>query len=150
MAGITNRGKKVLANIALAGNAGDTPANWKMVLLTSATAPNADTNVLSQLTQIPAGNGYTAGGATVERSAVGMTSVSEDDTNDRSEITIKDVVWTASGGPIPSSGGARYAVLVDDEADPQIIAYFDLGSDRQVSDGQTLTLQAAKIRFNET
>lgn len=69
-------------------------------------------------------------------------------------VQIKDVSWTASGGSIPSSGsGARYAVLTDDNAtvgNREVLAYWDLTSDRTVSDGQTLTLQDLEIDANES
>jgi len=60
------------------------------------------------------------------------------------------VVWTASGGPIPASGGgARWAVVVNDDSDPDVLVYFDLTSDRQVSDGQALTLEDCELRLTE-
>ena len=82
-----------------------------------------------------------------------MTDVlTEDDANDRGLTQAKDIVWTASGGSIPASGdGARYAVLLDDNAtvgSREVLAWWDLTSDRSVSDGQTLTLQDCELRLN--
>jgi hypothetical protein len=151
MAGVTNKGKKCILNAYFTADTSDEPTGFKIALVTSATAPTADTNVLTDLTEITAGNGYTAGGATLNRNSTDFDTVTEDDTNDRGFVQIKDVVWTASGGPIPASGnGARYAVLLDDNTTPNLLAYWDLQSDRQVSDGQSLTLQDCEIRFNET
>ncbi len=148
MAGFTNRGKYVI-NKGFFQNS--LPASFKLALCTSAVTPTADTNTLSQLTEIAAGNGYTAGGYALSRNATDFDVLTEDDTNDRSYVQIKDVVWTASGGPIPASGnGARWAVLVDIEATPQVIAYFDLTADRTVSDGQTLKLENSELRLNES
>jgi hypothetical protein len=62
-------------------------------------------------------------------------------------------VWTASTGPLPASGGgARYAVLTDDNgtvSSREVLAYFDLVSDRVVSDGQTITLQDSELLLSE-
>jgi hypothetical protein len=124
-----------------------------MRLVTSATAPVADTNTASELTEITAGNGYTAGGFQLSRNSTDFDVWTEDDTNDRGLVQLKDITWTASGGSIPGSGsGARYAVITDDnvtDASREIYIYFDLTSDRTVSDGQTLTLQDCEIRLNE-
>jgi hypothetical protein len=148
MAGVTNRGKYLIHRVFFQNQ--NVPTNLYMALCTSATTPTADTNTLSELTEIAAGNGYTAGGYQLSRNTTDFDVIAEQDSLDRAYIQIKDIVWTASGGPIPASGGgARWAVLTDDSSDPQVIAYFDLGSDRTVSDGQTLTLQNCEIRLTE-
>ena len=147
--GWTNKGKMRTLEAYLRG--GTIPTNFYVALVTSAAAPNADTNTLSQLTQIATGNGYTDGGFQLTPNATDFDVLTEDDTNDRGIIQLKDVAWTASGGPIPASGGgARYAVLTDDNGtvgSREILAWFDLTSDRSVSDGQTLTLQDAELRL---
>ena len=152
MAGWTNKGKYSILD-AYFRNTG-APTNFYIALVTSATAPNADTNTLSQLTQIATGNGYSDGGYQLSRNSTDFDVLTENDTDDRGEIQIKDVVWTAAGGPIPSSGnGARYAVLTDDNAtvaNREILAFWDLTSDRSVSSGQTLTLQNCELRLSET
>lgn len=130
------------------------PTNFYLALVTSATAPTQDINTLSELTEITAGNGYTSGGYQLAKNATDWDVWTEDDTNDRGLIQIKDITWSASGGPIPSAGGgARYAVLTDDNGtvgSREVYAYFDLTSDRSVSDGQDLTLQNCELRINET
>ena len=130
------------------------PTNFYVALVTSANAPDADTNLMSDLTEIAAGNGYTAGGYQLSRNTTDFDVCTESDVDDRGLVQIKDVVWTASGGSIPDSGsGARYAVLTDDNgtvADREIYAYWDLVSDRSVSDGQDLTLQNCELRLNES
>lgn len=147
MAGMTNKGKYRLLEWSLRQE--NTPTNLYVALVTSATAPEADTNTLSQLTEIAAGNGYTSGGFQLTPNSTDFDVLTEDDSNDKGLIQIKDVTWTASGGAIPASGdGARYAVLTDDDgtvADREILAYWDLSSDRSVSDGQPLTLQNLEI-----
>ena len=152
MAGFTNRGKYLFMQYAT-GTASP-PTSFYMALCTSATAPTADTNTLSQLTEIAAGNGYTSGGLIVERSATGFPTVTENDSTDLASATIKNLSFTASGGNLPASGsGARYAVLTTDEGtvgNRQIIAYYDLSSDRTVSSGQSLQLNAFLLQFTET
>jgi hypothetical protein len=152
MAGWTNRGKYM--TLGWIWRAQTIPTNFYVALWTSATAPTADTNLMSDGTEITAGNGYTTGGFSMTPGATDYDVWTEDDTNDRGLVQMKDIVWTASGGNIPSAGGgARYAVHTDDDvtiANREIYHYFDLTSDRTVSDGQTLTLQNCEIRINES
>jgi len=149
--GMTNKGKYRLLGWAFRGDS--IPSNFYLALVTSAQAPGPDTDTLSDLTEIAAGNGYASGGYQLTPGATDFDVHTEDDANDRGYIQIKDVVWTASGGPIPDSGnGARYAVLLDDNAtvgNREVLAYWDLSSDRSVSDSQTLTLQNCELRLNE-
>jgi hypothetical protein len=140
--GLTNRGKKLLLEYAFGRVA--LPTNFYMVLCTSADTPTMDTNVMSELTQIATGNGYTDGGYQLTPGSTDFDTIDEDDDNDYAVIKIKDIIWTASGGPLPASGnGARWAVLTDDDAtfaDRQILAIFDLSADRTISDTQRLIL----------
>lgn len=149
--GWTNKGKMSILD-AYFRNSG-APTNFYVALVTDATAPTADTNTLSDLTEIAAGNGYTTGGYSLNRNSTDFDVLTEDDTNDRGVIEVKDVAWTASGGSIPGSGdGASYAVLLDDNVtvgSREVITYWDLTSERTVSDGQTLTLAGLTLRLNE-
>lgn len=152
MAGWTNKGK--YKGLGYEFRAETIPASFYMALITSATAPGPDTNTMTDLTQIAVGNGYSDGGYQLTPGATDYDVWTEDDTNDRGLVQIKDIVWTASGGPIPASGnGARHAVHTDDNAtvaNREIHQYFDLVEDRSVSDGQTLTLQDCEIQTNES
>ena len=149
--GWTNKGKMSILEEYFR-NAG-VPTTFYVALVTNATVPDEDFNVFSELTEITAGQGYTTGGYQLSRNDTDFDVLTEDDTNDRGFIQIKDIVWTASGGTIPASGdGARYAVLLDDAvtiASREVYCYWDLSSDRQVSDGQTLTLSNCELRLNE-
>lgn len=151
MAGFTNRGKKLIFDTYFRG--ATAPTNLYVALVTSATAPTADTNTLGDMTEIAAGNGYTTGGYSLSRNGTDFDTLTEDDANDRADLQIKDIVWTASGGSIPASGsGARYAVLIDDNVtvgSRQVLAFWDLSSDRSISTGQTLTLQNCELRLTE-
>lgn len=102
------------------------------VLLTN-TAPNAATNtVKADLTEIAAGNGYTAGGTAASMTSSGQTSGTY-------KLVLGDVVITAAGGAIPSF---RYPVLYNDTptspADP-LIEYWDYGSSISLADGESFT-----------
>jgi hypothetical protein len=149
MAGFTNKGKMRALEAAFRG--GDT---FYVALVTSANVPGPDTNTLGDLTQIATGNGYSDGGYQLTGNATDFDTLTEDDSNDRGLIQIKDVAWTASGGPIPSSGdGARYAALTDDNAtvaNREVLAYWDLSSDRSVAAGDALTLQDLELRIDES
>ena len=149
--GWTNRGKNNALDSLFRGTA--LPTNYYVALVTSATAPTADTETLAALTQVATGNGYTDGGYSLTKNSTDFDVLTEDDAGDLGKIQVKDVAWTASGGTVPSSGsGARYAVLTDDNAtvsSREIWAYWDLASDRTVSDSQTLTLQDLELKLTE-
>lgn len=118
----------------------------------SSATPTVDSNTVSDLTEVPAGNGYTAGGISLSRNSTDFDVLTEDDTNDRALIQIRDLVWTASGGSLPGSGsGARHLGLTDDNATQSardVLTTWDLSSNRVVSSGQTLTIQNAEIRLS--
>jgi hypothetical protein len=100
------------------------------VALTNA-APNASTHdELADITEISAGNGYSAGGGT----ATLVTSAQSAGTY---ALALADVVFTASG----AVGPFRYAVLYDDSVsgDP-LIASWDYGSSITLANGDTFTV----------
>lgn len=107
-------------------------ADTLKVMLTNS-APSASNTVKANLTEISAGNGYSAGGATV-------TITSSSQTAGTYSLVGNDVTVTASGGSV---GPFRYAVLYDDTptspADP-LIAFWDYGSNVTLADGETLTV----------
>lgn len=149
MAGFTNKGKYRMLECYFRDVANPTALYAALVTDT----PDADDNTFADLTEIAAGNGYTAGGMSLTPGATDFDVIAEDDANDRATLQIKDLVWTASGGPIPSSGsGALYLIITDNnatQADREILAFFSLGSARTVSDGQSLTIQNAEFRATE-
>jgi len=102
------------------------------VMLTNS-APAATNSVKANLSEISAGNGYTAGGtqATISSSAQSSGTY---------KLVLNDVVFTASGGGI---GPFRYAVLYNDTptspADP-LIGFWDYGSAVTLADTETFTV----------
>tara|TARA_R110002020_G_scaffold79557_2_gene199309 strand:- start:1320 stop:1769 length:450 start_codon:yes stop_codon:yes gene_type:complete len=145
--GTTDRGKKLLLDYAF--EAETVPTTYYLALLTSATTPTKAINLFSELTEIAAGNGYVTGGSAL--TAATNFTVTEVDGAVGAKVVIDDVTWTASGGNLPASGdGARWAVLLDGAVSgSNVLAYFDLVSDRTVSDTQTLTIEDAEIDANE-
>lgn len=115
----------------------DLGADTLKILLTNTVPVNTNT-VKANLTEISAGNGYSAGGtaATVTTSA---------QTSGTYTLAANQVVFTASGGTI---GPFRYAVLYNDTptspADP-LIAWWDYGSAITLNDAETFT-----VKFSNT
>lgn len=107
------------------------------VMLTNS-APSASDTVKGDLTEISAGNGYTAGGPTI-------TITSSAQTGGTYKLIGNDILITASTGPI---GPFRYAVVYNDTpsspADP-LIGFADYGSSVTLADGENFT-----IDFNGT
>ena len=129
------------------------PTNFYVALVTDAVAPTVDINTLGELTEIAAGNGYTTGGYELTPGAGDFDVMTEDDTLDKALVQIKDLVWTAVAGPIPSAGdGARHAVLTDDNvvvASRQVIAAWDLEAARSCTATHSITLQDCELRAIE-
>ncbi len=104
------------------------------VMLTN-TAPVATNTVKGDLTEISAGNGYTAGGQA-------PTITSCEQVAGLLTLILADITWTASGGSI---GPFRYATLYNDTptspADP-LIGWWDYGSSITLADGDTFTWDA--------
>jgi len=144
--GTTDRGKKLLLDYAF--EASTVPTTYYLALCTSAVTPTKAINTFSELTEVAAGQGYTTGGNAL--TAATDFTVTEVDSTIGAKVILSDQTWTASGGNLPASGdGARWAVLLDGAVSgSNVLAYFDLVSDRTVSDTQTLTIQAAEIDAN--
>lgn len=106
-------------------------ADTLKVMLTN-TAPVATNAVKADLTEISAGNGYTAGGTAASISSSSQSSGTY-------KLVLADVVFTAAGGSI---GPFRYAVLYNDTptspADP-LIGWWDYGSSITLADGESFT-----------
>lgn len=101
------------------------------VMLTN-TAPVATNSVKGDLTEISAGNGYTAGGT--------ATTITVSTTSGTAKVTGTDIVFTASGGSV---GPLRYAVLYNDtQTSPAkpLVAWWDYGSSITLNDTETLTV----------
>ncbi len=121
----------------LLGTAGSTADTCKVGY--SNTAPNAGTHAtFSQVTEISAGNGYTAGGASAAN--VGTRSAGT------FTLVCTDIVTTASG----SVGPFRYVIFYNDTptspADP-LISWWDYGSALTLANGETFTVDFGASTF---
>lgn len=96
-------------------------------------APVAGNSVKADLTELGAGNGYTAGGTQATQSSSAQTAGTY-------KLVVADVVFTASGGTI---GAFRYTDLYNDTptspADP-LIGWYDYGSAITLQSGETFTI----------
>jgi len=116
---------------ALAEKKHDLGADTLKVLLTN-TAPVATNSVKANLTEISAGNGYTAGGNTASVTSSAQTSGTY-------KLVLGDpATWTASGGSI---GPFRYAVLYNDTAsNKELIGWWDYGSSITLAAGESFAV----------
>ena len=95
------------------------------------TAPTATDGQFSDITEITAGNGYTAGGETASITSSAQSSGTY-------KLVLGDVTFTASGGSI---GPFQYAVLYNDTAsNDELIGWWDNGSAVTLSDGESFTV----------
>lgn len=97
------------------------------------TPPVATNTIKGNLTEIAAGNGYTAGGITV--------TVTKSNSSGVEKITFSgDPQWTASGGAM---AGFRYAVIYNDTqsspVDP-LVGFYDYGSTVNLNVGESFTV----------
>lgn len=112
----------------------DFDANTFKVVLTNS-APTAANTILSDITQIANGGGYTTGGET--------TTITISETSGTTTVSGTEIVWTGSGAGF---GPFRYAVLYNDSSTSPLdalIAWFDYGSPgiTLVGAGETFTLK---------
>jgi hypothetical protein len=100
------------------------------VMLTN-TAPTSSNAVKADITEISAGNGYTAGGTQ-------STQVSSTQTSGTYTLKLNNVTYTASGGSI---GPYRYAVLYNSTpASGNLIGYWDYGTSITLTAGNQFTV----------
>lgn len=146
----TNRGAYRVVEAVFNGTS--LPTNFYFALVTD--TPTRTTNTLSELTQIANGNGYdaTAGGLSFNRNSTDFPTLVEDDTSHFGSAEAKDIVWTASGGPIPASGSnGLYLVMTDDNvtvSSREVWAFWGPYSPTLAATaGNSITLQDARLRL---
>lgn len=99
------------------------------VMLTNS-APVATNTVKANLTDISAGNGYSAGGTAATISSSAQTSGTY-------KLVLADVVFTATG----AVGPFRYAVLYNSTAtNSELIGWWDYGSSVTLANTDTFTV----------
>lgn len=120
--------------------------SFKIILMASGFVFNADTHhgyADVSASELATGYGYTRNTKTLT-----SVTVTEDDTNDRTNITWANVTWTASGGSIGPTPGA---IIFDDTvttptADP-IVGYIDFGGEQTQADGGVATISNVELRI---
>ena len=96
------------------------------------TAPTSANAVKTDITEISAGNGYTAGGNTAALTSSSQLS------GLYKLILANPTTWTASGGSV---GPFRYAVLYNSTAaSGNLIGFWDYGSAVTLASGETFTV----------
>jgi hypothetical protein len=100
-------------------------------VMLSNTAPTATNTVKSNITEISAVNGYTAGGLTA-------SFVSGNNSSGTYKLVLSPVQWTASGGSI---GPFEFAVLYNSTAaSGNLIGWWDYGTSITLTNGNTFTV----------
>jgi hypothetical protein len=100
------------------------------VMLTNTAPVAATSTVKGDLTEISAGNGYSAGGTATTISSSAQTTGTY-------KLVITDVTFTASGGSI---GPFRYVTLYNDTStSDSLILFYDYGSSITLADTETFT-----------
>ena len=123
--------------------------SFKIILMQSGFTFNKDTH--HGYADVSASELGTANGYTVNTKTLGAATVTEDDTDDRCEVTWANISWTASTGSIGPTPGA---IIFDDTitaggvtvADP-VIGYIDFGGDQTQVDGGTATISNIEVRI---
>ncbi len=145
----TTRGLALLYGWGFRGVA--RPTNFYLALVTAAAVPAHDTKTMAALTEIAATHGYTAGGYALTPNTTDFPTLTEDDTNQFTELALKTIAWTAAAGDIPASGDpASYVVLTTDEGTPstrQVIFYAILAAPVTVLSGQVYTIAGLSSRI---
>lgn len=101
-------------------------------------APSASNQLLSDITQIATGNGYSSGGFT-------LSGVSFTLDGSVAELLASDLVITASGGTMATW---RYPVIYDDTPTSPLkplIGFLDAGSAISLTDTQSRTLDFSAV-----
>jgi hypothetical protein len=101
-------------------------------VMLSNTAPVAGNAIKTDITEIAAGNGYSAGG-------VQATQVSSSQSGGLYKLILNNAVFTASGGSIATF---RYAVLYNSTpANGNLIGWWDYGTTLVITSGNSFTVQ---------
>jgi hypothetical protein len=91
--------------------------------------------------ELPAGNGYTAGGVVWTN-----IIVTESDANNRAEVTGDNAQWTAAGGTIGPAAGVIIYKDTGTPATSTVVGYFPFaGGDQSAGNGTNFTVSAIQV-----
>lgn len=113
----------------------------EIVVLETVVDEGPVTKTVTSNDELATGSGYTQDTKTLSGKAV-----TEDDANNRAEMSADNVVWAASGGTIGPTPGAIF--MDDTDTDKTILAYMDFGGDQEAPTGLNFTIIAPKLRLN--
>ena len=100
-------------------------------VMLSNTAPTATNALKTDITEIAAGNGYTAGGTQATQASSAQTAGTY-------KLVLNDATFTAAGGSLPAF---RYAVLYNDTAtNKELVGWWDYGSVVTITNGNSFTV----------
>lgn len=121
---------------------------FKIILMADGFAFNVATHAgyaNVSASELPTGNGYTAGGNTL-----GGVVVTQDDTDNRTEVTWNNSSWTASGGAIgPTPGAIIYDDTVTTPVADAIIGFIDFNGNQSQPAGGTGTIANIEVRIGK-
>lgn len=139
----TNKGLgKLLTNTF---DAGTVPTNFYAYCVTSSSTPTVDDDTWSEHL---ANESTNYDGEQTLAGGTGFGTISVDDANNRADLTVNNIVFTATADSLV----ARWVIITDDngtEANREIYAVLDLGSERTVGNGQTLTVSGTTLRLSQ-
>ena len=103
-------------------------------MMLSNVMPNGATDISSDdIVEIPAGNGYPAGGLTVSHVVMSLDDLTLD-----TVVEGDPVIFTAAGGAM---GPLRYAVMFNfSKAEQRLVCFWDYGVSITLMDTETLTI----------
>lgn len=152
---LTVAGDFVAAGFVVGGKIAASGTSNNNTTFTIVTVAAADMTVTESVTGEGAGSSFTLTGADELATAGGyvqdtkvLTSLvlTEDDTNDRAEMTCANVIWTATSGGIGPTPGA---IIYDDtSSDDTIIGYIDFGGEQTAPEGADFTISNLKVRLS--
>ena len=118
---------------------------FKIILMDTGFAFDIDDHHLYSdvsASELATGNGYTR-----DTKELVLSAVTEDDGDDRCEVTWTNPAWTASGNSIGPSPGA---IIFDETAtDDPIVGYIDFGGEITQADGGVFTVASPEFRLSQ-
>ena len=117
---------------------------FKIILMNTTFAFDKDAD--ATLALITADQLATNYGYTQDDETLAGVAISEDDTDDRAEVTWNDVTFTASGGEIGPFGAA--CIIDTTTVDDTVVGCIDFGTDYTTANGSSFQLQDIELRLS--